>query len=529
MFFPPYVFSMNIVSLANSRSKSKTRNLGTLFLTSALSLGSLSGAEVAKDARPNILLITAEDMSPQLGCYGDPYINTPHIDRLAAEGMRFTRAYVTQAGCSPSRASILTGLYPHQNGQIGLATWGFRMFREDTPNVARSLQDAGYRTGIIGKLHINPESAFPFDTKEIPIGNFARNNLGDYARHAGEFFKAGSQPFFLMVNYPESHSPWVRQVDGMPVQPLEPDQVQSLPYFGIDTPQLRESVADYYSCISRLDILIGDLMKTLQESGQAENTLVFFLSDHGADFLRGKRTCYEGGVHVPLIARWPTRVKAGQVSDALVSIVDLMPTMLDVADAPPVPGLPGQSLLPILMSQKSAWRDHLFTEFHTHAAKSNFYPQRTVRNDRYKLIENLMPGEVNPGIDYVNKRFDSTTQALPSAPEPVQAAYRQMRNPPQFELYDLETDPYEFHNLAEDLAHAKTLTELRQQLDVWRKETADPLLNPEILRQLKEEVHSVITRSQAKRHPWGYPYYFFGIEPPVELQSSVKKKQDEED
>ena len=126
----------------------------------------MSGAAFA--ASPNILLIVSEDNGPELGCYGDPFARTPHLDRLASEGIRFDRAYVPQAGCSQSRASFLTGLYPHQHGQIGLATWGFRLYREDTPNLPQSLKAAGYRTGIVGKLHINPASAFPFDMKRSP-------------------------------------------------------------------------------------------------------------------------------------------------------------------------------------------------------------------------------------------------------------------------------------------------------------------------------------------------------------------------
>ena len=186
--------------------------------------------------RPNILLIVSEDNGPELSCYGDPYARTPQLDQLAADGVRFERAFVTQAGCSPSRASVLTGLYPHQHGQVGLATWGFRMFRDDTPNLARSLKDAGYRTGLIGKLHVNPESAFSFDFSRIPNGNFARKNLADYARHAAEFFAADGGPFFLSINYPDAHGPWLRQVDGLPADPLDPDDVKPLPYFGVARP-----------------------------------------------------------------------------------------------------------------------------------------------------------------------------------------------------------------------------------------------------------------------------------------------------
>ncbi|MFM7973684.1 MAG: sulfatase-like hydrolase/transferase, partial [Pirellula sp.] len=161
---------------------------------------------------------------------------TPHLDRLAAQGVRFERAFVPQAGCSQSRASFLTGLYPHQHGQIGLATWGFRVYRDDIPNLPRSLKEAGYRTGIIGKLHINPESAFPFDFHEIKSGNFARKELPDYSRHASTFIHAGDQPFFLSVNYPDAHDTWLRQVNGLPAEPQTADQVQAMSYMGIDPP-----------------------------------------------------------------------------------------------------------------------------------------------------------------------------------------------------------------------------------------------------------------------------------------------------
>lgn len=240
--------------------------------------------------RPNILLVVSEDNEPELGCYGEPYVKTPVLDKLAADGVRFHNAYVPQAGCSQSRAALLTGLYPHQNGQIGLATWNFRMYREDTPNIVRSLKQAGYRTGIIGKLHINPASAFPFDMQEIPSSNFSRKNLGDYAKYAEDFFNAGDKPFFLSINYPDAHRPFIKQVRKLPIQPLTGDDVKPLAYFGLDTPQLRAETANYYNCMSRLDSLIGDLLEALDRSGKADNTLIVYLGDHGADLLRGKRT-----------------------------------------------------------------------------------------------------------------------------------------------------------------------------------------------------------------------------------------------
>ena len=482
-----------------------------ILATALLGLGLLAPAEAGAAERPNILLIVSEDNGPELGCYGDPYVKTPVLDRLAADGVRFANAYVAQAGCSQSRAAFLTGLYPHQNGQIGLATWKFRMYRDDTPNIVRSLKTAGYRTGIIGKLHVNPESAFPFDMKKIPSANFARKDLDNYTTYAETFFTSGDAPFFLSVNYPDAHRPFLKQAGGLPRQPLSAEDVKPLAYLGLDTPQLRAETADYYNCMSRLDSLIGDLLAALARSGKADNTLIIYLGDHGADLLRSKRTSYEGGVRVPLIVRWPGKAKPGQVRDELVSTVDLMPTLLAVAGAEPVADLPGCSLAPLLRGDESPWRRYLFTEYHTHSPH-NFYPQRTVRNARYKLIQNLMPGQTNPGYDYTLQHFfPDLPQAVDAAPDPVRAAYRRMKTPPEYELYDLEADPHEFRNLAADPGHADTLAELKKQLADWRTRTKDPLLNAENLKRLKAEIDACMVDGEPRKPQLTltYPDYFF--------------------
>lgn len=461
--------------------------------------------------RPNILLIVSEDNGPELGCYGEPHVKTPVLDKLADEGVRFQNAYVPQAGCSQSRAALLTGLYPHQNGQIGLATWGFRMYCENTPNVVRSLKQAGYRTGIIGKLHIKPTSAFPFDMKKIPSSNFSRKKLGDYSKLAEEFFNADDKPFFLSINYPEAHRPFIKQTLGLPREPLTGDDVQSLAYFGLDTPQLRSNTANYYNCLSRLDSLIGDLLDALDRSGKATNTLVIYLGDHGADLLRGKRTSYEGGVRIPLIIRWPGKAMAKQVCKELVSTLDLMPTLLAISDIEPDDNLPGRSLLPLLQGKKTQWRRYLYTEFHLHSAH-NFFPQRTVRNARYKFIHNLMPGKINPGYNFTLKRF-FTDQPLSinAAPEHIRNSYLQMKKPPEYELYDLQSDPYEFCNLANDSEHSATLAELKTQLVNWQSRTNDPLLNPLNVLQLKSEIDACVVDGKANKERLKLTYsdYFF--------------------
>lgn len=491
----------------------------------------------AFSAPPNILLIVSEDNGPELGCYGDPYARTPNLDKLASQGVRYHRAFVPQAGCSQSRASFLTGLYPHQHGQIGLATWGFRLYHENTPNLPRSLKAAGYRTGIIGKLHINPESAFPFDFHEITGANFARKNLGDYAKHAASFITASDTPFFLSVNFPDAHDPWLRQVEGLPESPQTGVEVKAMPYMGIDPPAMREMVADYYNSLARLDTLVGDLLAALEKSGKAANTLVIYLGDHGADMLRGKRTCYEGGLRIPLILRWPGHAKP-QVRDELVSTIDLMPTVLAACGAAPVPDLPGLPLQPLLANEPASWRTHLFAEYHTHAAAANYHPQRSVRTDRFKLIENLLPDTLNPDYADTLRKLegdakdrgqpdfkDSLPNAIAAAAPEVRTAYAVMEKPPHYELYDLQNDPHEFRNLAAVPEHAATLAELQKQLTAWREQTKDPLLDPQNLARLTAEVTAVKSKSDGEQFAWGYPDYFFGKEPAATPPPTKKKKK----
>ena len=219
--------------------------------------------------------------------------------------------------------------------------------------------------------------------------------------------------------------------------------------------------------------LLGDLLAALEKSGKADNTLVIYLGDHGADMLRGKRTCYEGGLRIPLIIRWPGHAKP-QVREELVSTIDLMPTVLAARGPPPCRTCRERRCNRSLPTNPREWRTHLFAEYHTHAAAPNYHPQRSVRTDRFKLIENLPAGQVHP--DYPTRfasskatprprrtRFDLPAPSPPPQPE-VRAAYAVMEQPPRYELYDLQNDPHEFHNLAADPARAATLTELHTQL-----------------------------------------------------------------
>ncbi len=439
-----------------------------------------TGITAWQDARPNILFIVSEDNGPDLGCYGAP-VKTPVLDQLAAEGIRFQNAYVSQAGSSPSRASFLTGLYPHQNGQLGLATWRYRMYQPNTPNLVNSLKGSGYRTGIIGKIHVNPQSAFDFDFAEIPSANFDRNQLHMYAEHAASFFNESDAPFYLQVNYPDAHTPFTPQVDGMPEKILTGADVDALPLLGVTSDSIRQLTADYYNCMMRLDEMIGQLLDRLRESGKYENTLILYIGDHGVDIIRGKRTCYEGGIRIPMIASWQGGQVSGAVSEELISIIDIYPTFMELSGNPIPSHLPGKSFLPLLTGLEYQPREYLFAQYHVHS-NHNPYPQRSVRDARYKLIYSPLHGTMNPDYNFTLSRKvgdrDDFMDALTKAPPFVRETYARMANPPEFELYDLLYDPYEWHNLSSVPAYQNILERLKQAMFGWMEETNDPILLP---------------------------------------------------
>lgn len=371
------------------------------FLTLMLIASALSDVE-----RLNALLVTADDLGIQLSCYGDPIARTPKIDELAARSTRFETAYVSQASCSPSRSTMFTGLYPHGNGHYGLANVnvGFQVHEELIENLLPNvLKRSGYRTGIIGKLHVNPEERFQFDlnTKE----GFGQRDVRKQLQFAREFIEAeGDEPWFLMFNLFDPHVQRDRLPDGSRSAQYLPDQVQGLPetllsaddvspwpWQGIDTPEQRTKIAGYYNCVHRIDVAIGKLMDILEESGNRENTLIIFLGDHGPPFTRGKTSCYEAGLRVPFIVNWPGLSEPG-ISDRLVGSIDIYPTILDAAGIDVPAGLHGRTLRTALQgTAHDNWRDTLVAEFHYHGA-SPFYPRRAITDGRYKLIHNLLAG-----------------------------------------------------------------------------------------------------------------------------------------
>lgn len=442
----------------------------------------LLAAPLLAAAQPNLLLITADDLGPMLGCYGDKAVRTPNLDALAARGRLFDNAYVAQASCSPSRSAMFTGLYPHANGQYGLLNndAGFQLhepLRRQT--IPALLKQHGYRTGILGKLHVGPEASFPFDAR-------LRADTRDVraaATEAGKFLR-GSGPFFLMANYSDPHvlgrSPrppaeaFPTQYKGVPETPLKVGEVPPLPFQQIDTPEQIERVTQYYNAVMRFDAAVGLLLAELAAAGHADDTVILLVGDHGPPFFRGKTSCYEGGVKVPMLAVWPGVFPAGERTPALVSTVDLLPTLLDAAGLPVPEGLHGRSLRHTL--EPAQHREFLATEFHFHGS-SPFYPRRTIRDARFKLIHNLRAGQAKPTTGIDGDAAYGMGQKPPFAGSRIGNAFERAANPPEFELYDLQADPWEFDDLAGDPAQAATLARLQAALLDWRRQTNDPLLD----------------------------------------------------
>ncbi|QDU15894.1 Choline-sulfatase [Gimesia maris] len=497
------------IAMTQHSLKSTCLPLSLFFL-----LGMLTHSALAAKP-PNILLIVSEDNGPELGCYGDPYAKTPHLDQLAKQGVRFENAFVPYSVCSPSRACFLTGKYPHQNGQIGLATHKFALYQKETPNFVTLLKEQGYQTGLIGKLHVNPEDAFPFDFRAIRSANFNRREpVTAYASQAAKFFaRTKDQPWFLSVNFPDAHLPFIQQANGRPAHPLTADDVKPMPWVGVDTPRLRKQVANYYNCMARLDTGVGLLLNELDKAGATENTLIFYIGDHGAQFPRGKGSVYEGGLRVPLIVSWPGKTHPGMVRKELTSTLDLLPTALAAAGREIPEELAGRDLAPLLTDAPvKNWRDYIFG-FTTGSFPRNCYIQHSLRDERYKLISNPRPGTENLIADsYLDEShphfvISGVTAADQKTISPqTKQVFARWSQPPRYELYDLQQDPCEWNNLAEDPDYTMVKTRLINALTKLQQQTRDPFLDPANLEAfVKEQLNNRDMKYRKQRDfRWSY-------------------------
>ena len=458
----------------------------------AIGLGIRSHAQ----SRPNILLITADDMGIQAGCYGDNTIATPRIDQLSSQGVQFMNGYVTQASCSPSRSSMFTGLYPHQTGQLGLEHRGYTM-HWNTPTLPKMLKAAGYRSQAVGKIHVRPYEDLPFDQVVGREQGLDRRDVVGYEQHISQFVAQGEGPWFVLASFTDPHKPFRGPVKGLPEDPIDPAQLEPWPEHGaFDTPEVRKERAGYYDAVKRVDIGTGLLMDMLDRKGLSDNTLVIFVGDHGPPVSRGKTTCYEFGTKIPYIVRWPGMTE-GKQSDAFVSTVDIMPTCLAAAGIPMPEMTAGRSLALFRSGTPDRWRDHVFTEFTTHGP--GFSPQRAVRDRRYKLIHNLLPGEPKRGIGVDGCPIKGLIDDPRFADTETRCVYDRMVKAPAFELYDLEKDPLEWHNLAGDMSVSAVETALKSTLMTWREASGDPLLDQAYFDRLKAHTDNHTSAYQAAR------------------------------
>ena len=434
----------------------------------------------AADSKPNILLILSDDHSyPHVGCYGNPDIRTPHLDRFAAQGMRFDRMYVSAPQCVPSRATLFTGRSPVG---IGMSRFSAPLPR-DVKTYPEILRTAGWYTGVAGRTYhmdgagTSPESreilakhqlaTFPDRLDSVKTAGDNPQSLRQFNEFLDE--NTGGKPFFLQLCSTDPHRPLTTH------GPEKHDPANlKLPGHYPDTPLVRKDFAAYYDEISHFDGFFGDVMAELDRRGLSGNTLVAFMGDNGCSQFRGKGTLYELGIHVPLIVRWPGTVKPGTSNSALVSGEDLAPTFLEAAGLPVPREMTGKSFLKLLRGESFEGRRFVFAERGAHGSSlpgtsAGFDLARVVVGKTHKLIYNALGELPYAPVDFGGepfwkeivrmhdeKKLESDLDSLYFAP-----------HRPMFELFDLQSDPSELKNLAGQPGSATLEKQLKAALQEW--------------------------------------------------------------
>lgn len=421
--------------------------------------------EPTATVHPNILWISAEDLSPRLGSYGDEVARTPNLDRLATQGRRFTRAFTTAGVCSPSRAAIITGMYQNSIGAHHMrtttepeGTMPTPYFTVPPPQVkafTEYLRAAGYYCTN------NVKTDYQFGE---PRTVWDESSSTAHWRNRGE-----GQPFFAVFNFMTTHESRIWPRDDRVLE-TDPSSVDVPPYYP-DSPVVRRDLAQHYDNIALLDRQVGELLTQLEEDGLVESTVIFFWGDHGDGLPRAKRWPNEAGTHVPLIVRWPEGVEPGSVDGRLVSLVDLGPTVLSIADIPVPSSMQGRAFLGRQTEEERRYvyaaRDRI---------DESYDYVRSVRDQRYRLLRNYYPDKpyILP-VAYRNRmptmqeilRLDQSGALAGPA-----ALWARKTRAPE-ELYDIERDPWEVQNLIDDPAMKETADRLRGALDRWREDIQD--------------------------------------------------------
>ena len=432
----------------------------------AAAAGSLA---VSAQTKPNILWITCEDTSPDLGCYGDTYARTPNLDRLAAQGARFDNAFSVYGVCAPSRSSIITGMYPASIGTHHMRSKGV------PPSYVRCFSEYLRAAGYYCTNNVKTDYNF-----DCPVTAWDENSNRAHYRA-----RSKGQPFFSVFNLTVSHESQIRATPEQIARNLrdvprdrlhDPAQAQLPPYYP-DTPIVRRDWANYYDVVSAMDVAAGRLLHELESDGLAENTIVVFFGDHGRGLPRAKRWVYDSGIHVPFLVRWPGSIAPGTVRKDMISFVDLAPTILNVAGLRIPKHFQGQ---PFLGANLPPPRKYIYAA--RDRMDETYDLIRAVRDDRFKYIRNYQHGK--PYAQYIHYMDQMPTlrewrrlNAEGKLVGPQKNFFAPEK--PKEELYDTVADPHEVRNLAADPAHRAVLMRLRAAHERFMRDTKDLGLLPE--------------------------------------------------
>jgi arylsulfatase A-like enzyme len=458
------------------------------FVTSALAAGlaGMAGAgeperergpAMAATGRPNILMVHCHDLGQFLHCYGVKTVSTPRLDAFAADGVRFVRSFCTAPSCSPSRASIFTGRYPHSNGVLGLTHANFAWdLGPDERHLAQILRDAGFATAAVGVIHETRSGAKRCGYEDYREPGMARAATDAAIDVLKKLAGKRGQPFFLSVGFVEPHRMTYQEPQfptglpgdcSFPGPHLMPDDSLGVdvPGYLKDTPGTRRELAGIQGAVRHVDEQFGRLMDVMKALDLESSTLVIFTTDHGIAMPRAKCSLYEPGVSVALMVRLPGRKgwAGGAAPGAMVQNLDLVPTLLDLAGVPVPASVQGRSWAPLLDGHAYTPRTEVFTEMTYH----DYYdPRRAIRTGTHKLIVNFTTAP-----DFMDP---SQTWRPPSdtvVPQNHAKSYH-----PHLELYDLARDPLEHYDLAESPDHAAIRKDLLARLYKHLESTADPIL-----------------------------------------------------
>lgn len=454
-------------------------------MTSLLLLVAIAAPAEAK--RPNIVWIVAEDISPNLGCYGDPVAHTPHLDRLASQGARFTRCFTHAPVCAPSRSGLITGVHPTTLGSHHMRS----MLTRSPAVFTQYLRRAGYFVAWPGKTDFNfkpPPDAFDSTAPWVD--------------------RPPRQPFFAYVNLNVTHESQVRAPRAQyekntarlrPSERHDPAKVPLPPYYP-DTPEVRRDVATYHDNVTAMDYQVGDILAKLDKHGLADNTVVFFFGDHGWGLPRGKRWVYDSGIRAPLLVRWPGKIAPGTVREDLVAFLDFAPTVLTIAGADVPKAMQGQ----VFLGDGAKERKYVFAA--RDRMDETYDRIRCVRDRRYKYIRNYHPElPYAQHIEYMDEMPTMKVWRRLHAEGKLTGAAALFFRPtkPKEELYDLEKDPHEIDNIIDRPEHRAKLAELRAALDQWLLDTNDLGAVPEteLIRRGLVEDRLKEYEERRKRHP----------------------------